>query len=153
MEILSVSTCRASFMFPTSTAWRDGVYYMLAQRRLDSGKGSRIGEYSSSRDWSSTRPGQFICLAAAVLHRQRPGPHGARIQHPAKRPDLYPYVNIVQVYDTKTADGVEWNMIGHGEWVEARILATVTPKHHPARRSDHRPLDRCQSGRTNSGRL
>ncbi len=44
---------------------------------------------------------------------------------------LYPYVDIVQVYDTQTANGVDWNMIGPDQWVEARIMAMVTPNPTP----------------------
>jgi lipoprotein-anchoring transpeptidase ErfK/SrfK len=40
-------------------------------------------------------------------------------------------VDIVQVYATQSGDGVEWNMIGPNQWVEARIFATVTPNPTP----------------------
>lgn len=37
----------------------------------------------------------------------------------------------MQVYDTRNAGGVDWNMIGPNEWVETRVLALVTPKAAP----------------------
>src|SRR5438093_10349242 len=36
-----------------------------------------------------------------------------------------------QVYDTQHADGVDWNMIGPDQWMEARIFAVVTPNTTP----------------------
>ena len=85
-----------------------------------------------SRDWSSTGrraihlPGRsrFIPIKSRFIPR-------LAYNTPLTDRVLYPYVNMVQVYDTQTADGVEWNMIGHGEWVEARIMATVTPNTTP----------------------
>ncbi len=109
-----------------------GIYYMLQNGSWIPGKGSRIGEYSlfQGLEFKSTPSNSFAWplpfYVDSIPVRTAPGyntPQTDRL--------LYPYVDIVQVYDTQTADGVDWNMIGPGEWVEARILATVTPNGIP----------------------
>jgi hypothetical protein len=105
-----------------------GIYYMLQSGGWIPGKGSRIGEYSRFQglEFYSTPEHAFAWplpfYVDSVPVHVSPGyntPLTARI--------LYPYVNVVPVYDTQSADGVDWNMIGPDQWVEARILATVKP--------------------------
>lgn len=109
-----------------------GIYYMLPSGGWIPGKGSRIGEYSMFQglEFTSTPVNSFAWplpfYTDKVPVHTAPG-----FNTPLTDRVLYPYVNIVQVYDTQTADGVEWNLIGYGEWVEARILATVTPNTTP----------------------
>jgi len=109
-----------------------GIYYMLQDGSWIPGKGSRIGEYSlfQGLEFKSTPPNSFAWplpfYVDSIPVRTAPGyntPQTDRL--------LYPYVDIVQVYDTQAADGVDWNMIGPSQWVEARILATVTPNRTP----------------------
>lgn len=110
----------------------NGVYYMLQNGGWIPGKGSRIGEYSlfQGLQFTSTPPNSFAWPLPFYTDRipvhQAPG-----FNTPLADRVLYPYVNIVQVYATQSADGVDWNLIGPNQWVEARILATVTPKTTP----------------------
>ncbi len=110
----------------------DGVYYLLENGGWIPGKGARVGEYSvfqglqfhSMPHNSFAWPLPFYVDSIPV--RIAPGYNAPQTDRL-----LYPYIDIVQVYDTQNADGVDWNMIGPGQWVEARILATVTPKTTP----------------------
>ena len=109
-----------------------GIYYMLENGGWIPGKGARVGEYSAFQglEFKSTPHNAFAWPLPFYMDSipvySTPGYNA-----PLTDKILYPYVNIVQVYDTQTADGVEWNMIGPGEWVEARIMATVTPNSAP----------------------
>jgi len=109
-----------------------GVYYLLQNGGWIPGKGARVGEYSSFQglQFSSTPHNSFAWplpfYTGSIPVRSRPGYNA-----PLTDKILYPYVDIVQVYDTQNVDGVDWNMIGLGQWVEGRILATVTPNTKP----------------------
>jgi hypothetical protein len=109
-----------------------GIYYMLESGGWIPGSGSRIGEYSSFQglEFKSTPDHAFAWPLPFYTDKvpvyRAPGYSASLVDR-----ILYPYVNIVQVYDTKQADGVDWNLIGPDQWVEARILATVTPNPTP----------------------
>lgn len=109
-----------------------GIYYMLQSGGWIPGKGSRIGEYSRFQglEFSST-PSNAFAWPLPFYIDSIPVYSAPGFSAPLTDRILYPYVNIVQVYDTRHADGVDWNMIGHGQWVEARILAVVTPNTTP----------------------
>ncbi|MGE5378287.1 MAG: L,D-transpeptidase [Bacteroidota bacterium] len=109
-----------------------GIYYMLPSGGWIPGKGSRIGEYSlfQGLEFDST-PGNAFAWPLPFYTDRVPVHTAPGFNAPLADRVLYPYANVVQVYDTQTADGLEWNMIGHGQWVEARILATVTPDTTP----------------------
>jgi len=106
----------------------DGVYYLLENGGWIPGKGARVGEYSvfQGLQFRSTPHNSFAWplpfYVDSIPVRSAPG-----YNTPQTDRSLHPYIDIVQVYDTQNADGVEWNMIGPDQWVEARILATVTP--------------------------
>jgi lipoprotein-anchoring transpeptidase ErfK/SrfK len=109
-----------------------GIFYLLQSGAWIPGKGSRIGEYSlfQGLEFTSTPRNSFAWPLPFYIDtipvRSAPG-YGA----PQTNRVLYPYVDIVQVYDTKNVDNVDWDMIGPNQWVEARILAKVTPKTTP----------------------
>ena len=109
-----------------------GIYYMLQSGGWIPGKGSRIGEYSRFQglQFRSPPPNAFAWplpfYTGSIPVYKAPGYNA-----PQTDKILYPYVDVVQVYDTQTAGGVDWNLIGPDEWVEARILATVTPNPAP----------------------
>ena len=109
-----------------------GVYYMLPNGGWIPGKGARVGEYSifQGLQFSSTPYNSFAWplpfYTDSVPVHTAPG-----YNTPLTDKILYPYVDIVQVYDTQSADGVDWNLIGPNQWVEARILAEVTPNTTP----------------------
>ena len=109
-----------------------GIYYMLQSGGWIPGKGARVGEYSlfQGLQLRSTPPNAFAWplpfYTGSIPVYRAPGYNA-----PLTDKILYPYVDIVQVYDTKNADGVDWNMIGPDQWVEARIFATVTANTTP----------------------
>ncbi len=109
-----------------------GIYYMLQSGGWIPGKGSRIGEYSRFQglQFRSTPANAFAWplpfYTGSIPVYRAPGYNA-----PLTDRILYPYVDLVQVYATQTADGVDWNMIGPDQWVEARIFATVNPNPTP----------------------
>jgi len=109
-----------------------GIYYMLQSGGWIPGKGARVGEYSAFQglQFRSTPPNAFAWplpfYTGSIPVYSAPGYNA-----PLTEKILYPYVDIVQVYDTQNANGVDWNMIGPGQWVEARIFAAVTPNTTP----------------------
>ncbi|HET9910022.1 MAG TPA: L,D-transpeptidase [Anaerolineales bacterium] len=110
----------------------NGVYYMLQNGGWIPGKGSRIGDYSRFQglEFKSTPRNSFAWplpfYTGSIPVYKAPGYNA-----PLTDRILYPYVDIVQVYATQNADGVDWNLIGPNQWVEARILATVIPNTTP----------------------
>ncbi|HLF72731.1 MAG TPA: L,D-transpeptidase [Anaerolineales bacterium] len=110
----------------------NGVYYLLQNGGWIPGKGSRIGEYSlfQGLEFRSTPPNSVAWplpfYTDSIPVRRAPGYNA-----PLTDKTLFPYIDIVQVYDTENADGVDWNLIGPDQWVEARILAMVTPNTTP----------------------
>jgi lipoprotein-anchoring transpeptidase ErfK/SrfK len=109
-----------------------GIFYMLESGAWIPGKGSRVGEYSRFQglQFHSNPTNSFAWIlpfyADITPVRTAPGYNA-----PLTDKKLYPYIDIVQVYDTKNADGTDWNMIGPNQWVEARVVAMVTPKTTP----------------------
>jgi len=109
-----------------------GIYYMLPAGGWIPGKGARVGEYSAFQglQFKSTPNNSFAWplpfYTDSVPVHSAPGYNA-----PLTDKILYPYVDIVQVFDTQVADSVDWNLIGPNQWVEARILAAVTPNTTP----------------------
>ncbi|HVF24800.1 MAG TPA: L,D-transpeptidase [Anaerolineales bacterium] len=110
----------------------NGVYYMLQNGGWIPGKGARVGEYSlfQGLQFKATPRNSFAWplpfYTGSIPVYRAPGYNA-----PLTDKILYPYVDIVQVYATQNADGVDWNLIGPDQWVEARILAAVTPNTTP----------------------
>jgi lipoprotein-anchoring transpeptidase ErfK/SrfK len=110
----------------------NGVYYMLPNGGWIPGKGSRIGEYSRFQglQFKKTPPNAFAWPLTFYIDKI-PVYSAPSYSAPLTDRVIYPYVDIVQVYATQSGDGVEWNMIGPNQWVEARIFATVNPNTTP----------------------
>jgi hypothetical protein len=110
----------------------NGIYYMLESGNWIPGAGSRVGEYSRFQglEFTSTPRNRFAWTLPFYAERT-PVRIAPGFNTPLSEKYLLPYTDIVQVYDTKNVDGVDWNMIGPNEWVEARVLAMVTPKTAP----------------------
>ncbi len=109
-----------------------GIYYLLESGAWIPGMGSRIGSYSLFQGMQfSSMPRNSFAWALPFYSDSIPVRRAPGYSAPITKKVLYPYVDIVQVYDTQQADGVDWNMIGPNEWVEARVLAMVTPKTVP----------------------
>jgi lipoprotein-anchoring transpeptidase ErfK/SrfK len=110
----------------------NGVFYMLPNGGWIPGKGSRIGEYSRFQglQFKKTPPNSFAWPLTFYIDKI-PVYSAPSYSAPLTDRVIYPYVDIVQVYATQSGDGVDWNMIGPNQWVEARIFATVTPNATP----------------------
>ena len=110
----------------------NGVYYMLQHGGWIPGKGSRIGEYSRFQglQFRKTPPNSFA-WPLPFYTDSIPVFRAPSYSAPLTNRVIYPYAEVVQVYATQSGDGVDWNMIGPNQWVEARIFATVTPKTTP----------------------
>jgi lipoprotein-anchoring transpeptidase ErfK/SrfK len=109
-----------------------GIYYMLQNGGWIPGKGSHIGEYSTFQglQFKST-PHNAFAWPLPFYTGNIPVYRAPGYNAPLTDKILYPYVDIVQVYDTQSLNGVDWNMIGPDQWVEARIFATVYPNSTP----------------------
>lgn len=105
-----------------------GIYYQLQSGAWIAGQGARVSEISAyqGREFSSTPSIRFGWPFEYIPVKRSPG-----YNTPETGRFLYPFIDIVQVYDTQNVDGADWNMIGPGEWVEARKVAVVTPKTSP----------------------
>ena len=110
----------------------NGVYYMLQNGGWIPGKGSRIGEYSRFQglQFRKTPPNAFA-WPLPFYTDSIPVYRAPSYSAPLADRVIYPYSEVVQVYATHNAEGVDWNMIGPDQWVEARIFATVTPNTTP----------------------
>lgn len=105
-----------------------GIYYMLQSGAWIAGQGARVSEISSFQGLEfHTMPRRPFGWAFEYIPvRTAPG-----YSTPETGRYLYPFAEVFQVYDTKSMDGADWNMIGLNEWVEARKVAIVTPKNAP----------------------
>jgi lipoprotein-anchoring transpeptidase ErfK/SrfK len=110
----------------------NGVFYMLQNGGWIPGKGSRIGEYSRFQglQFKSTPPNAFA-WPLPFYTNNIPVYRAPSYSAPLSDRVIYPYAEVVQVYATQSGDGVDWNLIGPDQWVEARIFATVTPDPTP----------------------
>ena len=105
-----------------------GIYYMLESGAWIAGQGARVSEISSFQglEFQSTPHKPFGWAFEYIPVKMAPGYNSVETGR-----YLYPFIEIFQVYGTQNADGVDWNMIGPNEWVEARKVAVVTPKKIP----------------------
>jgi lipoprotein-anchoring transpeptidase ErfK/SrfK len=109
-----------------------GVYYMLQNGGWIPGKGSRIGEYSRFQGLQFRKtPATPFAWPLPFYTDSIPVYRAPTYSAPLADRIIYPYAEVVPVYATQSADGVDWNMIGPDQWVEARIFATVTPNTTP----------------------
>jgi hypothetical protein len=109
-----------------------GIYYMLPSGGWIPGKGARVGEFSAFQGIQfNATPNNSFAWPLPFYTDSVPVHIAPGYNTPLTNKVLYPYVDIVQIYDTQSADGVAWNLIGPDQWVEARILAEVTPNPTP----------------------
>lgn len=110
----------------------NGVYYMLKDGGWIPGKGSRIGEYPRFQglQFKST-PHNAFAWPLALNTWNVPVYHAPGYNSPLTGRTLAAYTEVIQVYATQSAEGMDWNLIGPDQWVEARMLATVTPNTTP----------------------
>lgn len=105
-----------------------GIYYQLENGGWIPGKGARVGEISAYQglQFRATPHTTFGWPFEYIPVKQAPGYNA-----PETGQYLNPFVDLFRVYDTQTADGVDWNMIGPNQWVEGRKVALVHPKSAP----------------------
>lgn len=98
-----------------------GVYYMLQNGGWIPGKGARVGEISAFQGltFSHTPHNSFGWAFEQIPVLSSPGYGGA----PTGK-QIYPF-EVVQIFATQSVDNADWNLIGPGEWVEARKVAQV----------------------------
>ncbi len=109
-----------------------GVYYMLQNGGWIPGKGSRIGDYPRFQglQFKST-PHNPFAWPLPIRSWSIPVYRAPGYNSPVTDKTLAALAEMVQVYATQNADGVDWNMVGPDQWVEASQLATVTPDPTP----------------------
>ncbi len=105
-----------------------GIYYQLESGGWIPGKGARVSEVSAYQglQFRSTPHTSFGWAFEYIPIKQAPG-----YNTPETGQYLNPFIDIFRVYDTQSAEGTDWNMIGPGQWVEARKVALVHPKSTP----------------------
>jgi hypothetical protein len=98
-----------------------GYYFMLQNGQYIPGKGARVSEISNFQGYGfySTPRNAFGWPFELIPIKSAPG-YGATDTGEW----LNPYT-LIQIYDTQNVDGANWNMIGVGQWVEARKVAQV----------------------------
>ena len=99
----------------------NGIYYLMENGGWIPGKGSRIGEIPTFQglEFSSTPRNSFGWPFEQIPIKSGPG-----YNTPDTNIWLNPY-EVVQIYDTQSVDGSDWNLIGPNQWVEARKVAQV----------------------------
>jgi lipoprotein-anchoring transpeptidase ErfK/SrfK len=110
----------------------NGVYYMLQNGGWIPGKGSRIGDYPRFQglQFKST-PHNAFAWPLPIQSWDIPVHRAPGYNAPMTGKTISALAEMSQVYATQNADGVDWNMVGPDQWVEARLLATVTPNTIP----------------------
>lgn len=110
----------------------NGVYYMLQNGGWIPGKGSRIGDYPRFQglQFKST-PHNAFAWPLPIQSWDIPVYRAPGYNSPLTNKTILALAEMVYVYATQNVDGVDWNMIGPDQWVEARHLATVTPNTTP----------------------
>lgn len=99
-----------------------GIFYMLQNGGWVPGKGEQVGEISAFQglEFHSTPRNSFGWTFEDIPIQVAPG-YGAALT--GQR--LAPW-SVVQIYDTQSVAGADWNMIGLDQWVEARKVAQVS---------------------------
>ncbi len=104
-----------------------GIYYLLQNGGWIPGKGERVGEIPSFQGltFQRTPRNSFGWVAFQSPVMSAPGYNASKTGEQVYTQQL------VQIYDTQTADDMEWYLIGPGQWVEGRNIARVTPNPTP----------------------
>ncbi len=98
-----------------------GIYYELQNGGWILGRGQHINEVSAFQglQFKSTPRNSFGWTFEDIPVMTAPGYNAAETGQ-----RLAPFT-VVQIYDTQTVGGADWNLIGPDEWVEARKVAQV----------------------------
>jgi hypothetical protein len=105
----------------------DGVYYYLTNGTWIHGDGGRISPGAfQGKIFSATPRTGFGWILTETKSKKRPD---YTYNNPSVR--TYYRSNLVPVYESKVFDGVEWLLIGDQEWVEGRVVSSITPSTAP----------------------
>jgi len=98
-----------------------GTYFLLQNGSWIPGKGSRIGEIPTFQglEFQATPRNSFGWTFEQIPVKSAPG-----YSAPNSGVWLDPFA-VVQVYATQNVEGADWNLIGSGQWIEARKVAQV----------------------------
>ncbi len=98
-----------------------GIYYLLRSGGYVPGKGARVGEISAFQglQFSATPRNSFGWTFEDIPILSSPG-----YSAPQTGKRLAPFT-VIQIYNTQSMDGADWNLIGPDQWVEARKVAQV----------------------------
>lgn len=98
-----------------------GIYYLTRSGGWVIGKGERYQEIPAFQglQFSATPRNSFGWSFEDIPIQSAPG-----YNSPETGQRLAPFT-VIQVYDTQSAGGADWNMIGVDQWVEARKVAQV----------------------------
>lgn len=98
-----------------------GVYYLLQNGGWIPGKGARVGEISAFQglEFRRTPRNSFGWAFEQIPVLNAPGYNSSQTGS-----QVFPF-EVVQIFATQNVDGADWNMIGPGQWVEARKVAQV----------------------------
>lgn len=98
-----------------------GIYYMLQNGGWIPGMGARVSEISAFQGlaFKSTPRNSFGWAFEQIPVKSGPGQN-----EPNTGAEIFPF-QVVQIFETQNVDGADWNLIGPGQWVEARKVAQV----------------------------
>ncbi|MGZ6347529.1 MAG: L,D-transpeptidase, partial [Anaerolineales bacterium] len=97
-------------------------YYQLRSGYLIGMDGARQAvPVFQGRAFSSQPLRPFGWVLGETTPRTAPG-----LNNPESSHKFYRY-NVVQIYDTKEASNLTWNLVGPNEWLDARQVARVDP--------------------------
>ena len=103
-----------------------GVFYLTSSGGWMPGKGSRISSTDfQGLEFRSTPRNAFGWVLAEAQAKNTPG-----VNAPNSGKWYYRF-DIVQIYNTREADGLKWHLIGPDEWIEARLIGVVFPSTTP----------------------
>jgi hypothetical protein len=101
-------------------------YYRLRSGNLIGMDGARLAvPIFQGLAFSSQPPRPFGWVMGKTTPRTAPG-----LNNPESSHTFYRY-NIVQIYDTKEASNLTWNLVGPNEWLDSRQVARVDPHTTP----------------------
>jgi hypothetical protein len=101
-------------------------YYRLRSGDLIGVDGARQAvPVFQGRAFSSQPPRPFGWVLDVTTPRTSPGLNSPESSH-----KFYRY-NLVQIYDTKEASNLTWNLVGPNEWLDAHEVARVDPHTTP----------------------
>ena len=108
---------------------RMGNFYMIDQgiwiRGGDTAGGAALSPFRGLR-FAGTPELKFGWIMSATETQREPGSYSPKFTgHTLNRYD------VVQVYDTRDADGVKWYLIGPDEWIEGHLASLVYPSAAP----------------------